>query len=90
LERCARAVFYAVHLSAFHLVVSLAILSISIASLCGLFDGPDVARAAQSGITPEMLEAHYYMMRVIGGVGVFTACTKLYEVACKVRRHPNF
>lgn len=65
-------------------------LATGIASVVGLFDGSDVASAAQSRTTPGMLEVHYYVMRAIGVVGIFTAFTNFYEVARKVRRHPDF
>lgn len=90
IERSARALFFAAHLSPLDLVVSAAALAVSVASLCGIFDGPDVAKAARSGITPEMLEVHFYTMRVLGVIGICTACTKLYSVARKVRAHPKF
>lgn len=86
----ARAVFFAVHLSPFKLIGGFIVLAMGFASVAGLFDGPDVASAVQSGVTPGMLEAHYYVMRVIGVVGIFNASTNLYEVARTVRRHPDF
>lgn len=49
--RSARALFFAAHLAAFKLVSGLVVLALSVASLAALFDGPDIARAAQSGIT---------------------------------------
>lgn len=90
LARGARAVFFAVHLSPFKLIGGFIVLAMGFACVAGLFDGPDVASAAQSGITPGMLEAHYYAMRVIGIVAVFNASANLYELARMVRRHPDF
>lgn len=70
--------------SPFKLIGGLVVLAMGFASVAGLFDGPDVASAAQFGITSGMLEAHYYVMRFIGAVGVFTASTNLYKVARRV------
>lgn len=89
-ERSARALFFAAHISPLDLAISLAVIAVSVACLCGIFDGPDVVKAAQSGITPEMLEGHFYAMRVVGVIGICVACTKLYGVARKVRAHPKF